>query len=306
MIRRKKKGILAAIAATLMISAPDPAAALEEKEPFADVKITSEQLSDTLYMLKGAGGNIGVSVGEDGVFIIDDQFAPLTDRILKAVRALSDQPVRFVINTHWHFDHTGGNENMAGAGAVVIAHDNVRKRMKTGAFMKAFDREIKPAPNGALPVVTFSKNISLHLNGEEARVVHIESAHTDGDAIVWFKDSNVMHMGDTFFYKMYPFIDLQSGGSVDGVIKNAEHVLTHIDDATKIIPGHGPQTDKAGLQAYVDMLVAVSGKVAQMKADGMSKDEVLAANPTSVYDANWHTGDAWRDRFVSILYEDSK
>ncbi len=276
----------------------------QDGDRFAKVKITTEKVSDNLYVLFGAGGNIGVSVGEDGIYLIDDQYAPLSGRILDALKILSDQSLRYVISTHWHGDHTGGNENMAQAGGQIIAHDNVRIRMRAGSYIKAFDMQVAPAKPEALAVITYSDAMSLHLNGEEARIKHVENSHTDGDSMVWFRASNVVYMGDTFFNLRYPLIDLSSGGSVDGVINVATATLSQIDDQTIIVPGHGPVTNKAGLKAYRDMLVTLQERVSALKTTGKTKDAVIAANPSVDFDDVWSTNDSWRDLFIGIIYDD--
>ncbi|TMH91498.1 MAG: MBL fold metallo-hydrolase, partial [Betaproteobacteria bacterium] len=183
------------------------ATAVSAQEDFSKVEIQTEKLADTVYMMTGSGGNLGLSVGEDAVFVIDDQFAPLTPKIQAAIAKLSSEPVKFVLNTHWHFDHTGGNENLGKAGAIIVAHENVRKRLSTEGFIEFFGMKTKPEPQIALPVVTFTRDISFHLNGDELVVTHAPRAHTDGDSMVRFGKSNVVHMGDTFFNKLYPFID---------------------------------------------------------------------------------------------------
>lgn len=285
-------------AATLAISMPTLAQ--------DDVQIKVEKLSDTISVLYGKGGNIGVSAGADGVFMIDDQYAPMSDKIRTAVAGLSDKPISYVINTHWHGDHTGGNENFGKTSSLIIAHDNIRKRMKSGGTIMPGNRVVPPSPKAALPIITFNDSLSLHLNGEEARLFHVPSAHTDGDGIIWFKGSNIIHMGDTFFYTMFPFIDHSSGGSIKGTIAAAELVLNMVDDKTQIIPGHGPVTDKAGLQAYKDMCITAFGKIAKMKESGMSLEDVIAAAPTSDFDKTWDTwGPEWKNRFVSALYEEA-
>lgn len=268
------------------------------------VQIKTEKVNGNIYVLFGAGGNIGVSVGDDGVYIVDDQFAPLTDKIKTAIAVLSDKPIRFAINTHFHGDHTGGNENLGADGTVIVAHDNVRVRMSEGSFVQAFNMRTPAQVGPALPVVTFNDQAGLHLNGEQARMHHVSNAHTDGDSIVHFEGSNVVHMGDTFFMGSFPFIDVPNGGSIDGVITAAGKVLSLVNDETRIIPGHGPVTDKNGLMTYRKMLVDVRAKVATMKADGKSLDEVRAANPLAEYlEANAGFGGEWPNTFLGFVYD---
>ncbi|MBO6504637.1 MAG: MBL fold metallo-hydrolase [Kordiimonadaceae bacterium] len=267
------------------------------------VQVRSEKVAGNVYVLFGAGGNIGVSVGEDGVFIVDDQFAPLTEKIKAAIAELSDKPIRFAINTHFHGDHTGGNENLGREGTVIVAHDNVRIRMAAGSFIKAFNNRTEPQDGFALPTVTFNDQASLHLNGEQTRMHHVSNAHTDGDSIVHFEGSNVVHMGDTFFNGRFPFIDVDSGGSIDGVIAAANKVLGIVDEGTRIIPGHGPVSDKAGLMMYRDMLVTVRDRVAEMKSAGNSLEEVVAAGVVDDFKENYGAGgEQWPAAFVSFVY----
>ena len=292
--------ILAVFAAALI------AAAASAQDDFSKVEIKTEKLADTVYMMTGSGGNLGVSVGEDAVFVIDDQFAPLTPKIQAAIAKLSSKPVKFVLNTHWHFDHTGGNENLGKAGAVIVAHENVRKRLSTEGFIAFFGMKTKPEPQIALPVVTFARDVTFRLNGDELVVTHVPRAHTDGDSIVEFRKSNVIHTGDTFFNKLYPFIDTSSGGTVNGVIQAADLVLRLADDDTKIIPGHGPLGNKADLQAYRDMLAAVSGRIRQLIRQGKTLDEVIAAKPTAKFDEVWGKGFLAPEKFVAMLYGNMK
>lgn len=279
-----------------------PATALAQGE-MSDVEIESSRLAPGIYMLTGRGGNIGVSAGEDGVFLIDDQFAPLTEKIRAAVAALHDGPVRFVINTHWHRDHTGGNENFAEAGAVIVAHENVRERMSVPQVMERAGRTVEPSPSGALPVVTFTRDLTLHLNGEPARVIHLAAAHTDGDAVVHFTGSNVLHAGDIFFNGMYPFIDVDSGGSVDGMIAAADELLAMTDADTKIIPGHGPLASRDDLRGYRDMLATVRDGVRAMIEEGRTLEEIKAAGLTADFDARYNRlGFFEPERWVEMVY----
>ena len=268
-----------------------------------DVSIKSIRITDSVYMLTGSGGNIRLSVGEDGVFLIDDQFAPLTDKILAAVAELTDDPIQFVVNTHWHPDHTGGNENLGEAGVIIVAHENVRKRMSTEQFIAAFNNRSPPSPAEALPVITFTDSITFHYNGDELRVAHMEPAHTDGDSVIFFRKANVVHMGDTYFNGMYPFIDVSSGGSIDGMIKAARRVLGQVNDQTKIIPGHGALSDVRGLRAYVEMLETVRGRVQKLVDEGNSREDVVAARPTRDFEARWGGGFLEPDKWVGILYD---
>ncbi len=273
------------------------------QQNFDEVQIETVPVADGLFMLVGSGGNIGLSVGADGAFLIDDQYAPLTDKIKAAVSAQTDQPIRFVVNTHWHGDHTGGNEHMGEAGAIIVAHENVRKRMSTEQFLKAFNMRRPPSPPGALPVVTFTDAVTFHWNGDDIRVFHVAPAHTDGDAVIHFQKANVIHAGDTFFNGMYPFIDTSTGGSLDGMIAAADRILALADDATKIIPGHGPLANKADLIAYRDMLDTVRARIREMIQAGKTRDEVVAAKPTADLDAAWGKGFLQPDVWVGIVYD---
>ena len=290
--------------ALLILAGTTPAALAQQN--FDNVQIEVVDVAEGVYMLVGSGGNIGVSAGDDGVFVIDDQYAPLTEKILAAIGTVSDQPVRFVVNTHWHGDHTGGNENMGAAGAVVVAHENVRARMSVDQFIEAFGRTVPASPPGALPVITFTNALTFHWNGDDLHTFHVEHAHTDGDAIIHFKASNVVHMGDTYFNGMYPFIDVSSGGGIDGMIAAADKVLAMIDDQTKIIPGHGPLSNKAELTAYRDMLATARGHIHALVSQGKSKEETVAAKPTSTLDAQWGGGFMQPDVWVGLVYDSLK
>jgi len=288
------------LSVVLVLAAASPAAA---QVNYDTVQIRTVKVAEGVYMLMGAGGNIGVSVGSDGVILIDDQFAPLSDKIKAAVAALGG-PIRFLLNTHWHFDHTGGNENFAKSGVVIVAHENVRRRMSVEQFISALNRREPPSPVAALPVVTFTDAITFYLNGDSINVFHVAAAHTDGDAVIWFRKANVMHMGDTFFNGRYPLIDLSSGGSIDGMVAAADRVLALVDANTKIIPGHGPLADRAALQVYRAMLATVRDRVRQAVAAGQTLAQVQAAKPTAEFDAVWGNGRITPALFVEIVYTD--
>jgi cyclase len=272
----------------------------------AEVKIESTKIADGVYMLTGQGGNIGLSVGEDGVFMIDDQFAPLTEKITAAIRGLSDKPIRFLINTHWHGDHTGGNENLGHAGAVIVAHENVRERMTKEQFLAAFNAKTPPAPPKALPVVTFNDAVTFHWNGEEIRVLHVAPAHTDGDSVIHFVKANVVHMGDTYFNGMFPFIDASTGGNIRGMIAAVDRVLKLTNNETKFIPGHGPLSGVAELKEYRAMLATAAERIQKLVSDGKTRDEAIAAKPTTDLNAKWGNGFLKPDAWVGIVYDGIK
>ena len=268
---------------------------------FDTIQVRSVLVAGSVHMLQGAGGNIGLVVGNDAVFVVDDQFAPLTPKVLAAIKAITPDPVKFVLNTHWHFDHTGGNENMGKAGALIFAHENVRRRMSTGQLIEALNRTEPASPHGALPVVTFTDTVTFHLNGDSIVVFHVAPAHTDGDAIVYFTKANVVHTGDVFVSAGFPFVDLSSGGSIDGIIRAAERIMVTTNAQTKIIPGHGPLTDRGRVKEYHDMLYVLRDRMRKEIAAKHTIEQVLASKITAEYDAAWPAN---RERFLRILYQE--
>lgn len=265
------------------------------------VQIKTYKLTESIYMLEGDGGNIGLITGKDGSVIIDDQFAPLSEKIKNAIKKVTDASVRFVINTHFHGDHVGGNENFGKDGAIIVAQSNSRLRMTTDQFNAIFKSTQKAAPYDALPKVTFGDSVTLHLNGETLQVMHIKNAHTDGDAIICFKESNVIHTGDVFVRYGLPFIDQEHGGSIDGMIAGVDVILNIANDNTKIIPGHGAIATKKDVAEYKNMLVTVRNRIADGIKQGKTLDDIMAMNPTKEYTAGFD-----RSAFIMLVYDSLK
>lgn len=269
-----------------------------------NVTINTTKLSNNTYLLKGSGGNILVSVGQDGVFMVDDQFAPLTEKIKEAISNITDQPVKFVINTHWHSDHTGGNENFGELGAVIISHDNVRERLSTEQFLAFFNRTVAPLPEKGLPIITFSDNMTIFQNGDEIRIIHVDNGHTDGDSIVYFTKNNVIHVGDDFNDKTYPLIDISSGGSIDGLISSLQTISSLIDDETKVVSGHSEISNKTKVNAFITMLKDVRQNVSQLIQNGESLEEIIASQPTSKYNEIYYDHSRLKPGdFVTMVYQ---
>ena len=289
---------LTALLLTLCASA---SIAQDKPEPAIQV----EQVAPGVHVLYGQAGNIGVSSGPDGVFLIDDQYAAMTPKVLEAVAGIHPGAPQFVLNTHWHTDHTGGNENLARQGSVIVAHDQARVRMGSEQFSEFFQRKTPASPAKALPVVTFNDSVSLHLNGDELRGIHAPQSHTDGDVFIHFRKANVIHTGDLMFAGMYPFIDLESGGSVDGVIAAVDRMLALADDKTRIIPGHGKVTDRAGLTAYRAMLATTNARMRELVKAGRTEDQILAAKPFADFDASLAWPFITVERYIRILFRDA-
>ncbi len=288
-----------ALLSLVLLAAPASA----DDARFADVQIASEPLAEGVWMMTGAGGNLLLVAGDGGALMVDDQFAPLTERILTAVGEATPQPLKWVVNTHWHGDHVGGNENLGGAGVVIVAHEGVRARMSTDQVMALWNKEVPAAPPVALPVVTFTETVTLFVGGHEVRVQHVEPAHTDGDSIVFLPGSDVLHMGDVFFNGLYPFIDVGSGGSLDGMIAGAQRGLALAGPATKIVPGHGPLASEADLEAYLAMLIGVRDAVRPLVEAGRTREQVVAAKPTAPFDEVWGGGFMEPDVFTGVVFD---
>ena len=290
-----KKFLLLIVSLLLVVTAS------AQQPDYSKVQMKATKVAENVYMLEGAGGNIGVSVGDDGLLIVDDQFAPLADKIRAALKGIADKKLHFILNTHWHGDHTGGNV-VFGPEATIIAHDNVRKRLATEQKSTVFNSTTPPSPKEALPVITFDQTLTVHFNGEEIRASHYPKGHTDGDSVIFFSASNVVHLGDDFFAGRFPFVDLESGGSVEGLVKNIGELITKIPADAKLIPGHGPISTLDDLKSYHRMLQQtteiVRGKIKAGKTLDQIKSEGLPAEW-----APWGTGFIKTDRWVETIYK---
>ncbi len=278
----------------------------QQETDFSKVQIKVTKVSGNIYMLQGEGGNIAASVGDDGIVIVDDQFAPLADKIQAALKGLgiTDKPVRFVINTHYHGDHTGGNTPLANGGSTVIAQDNVRKRLETGGMAGnggSVKMEVPPAAKGALPVITFEHDITVHLNGEDIRALHFPAGHTDGDAVIFFPNNNVVHMGDDFVRYGFPFIDVVSGGSVQGMISAMEKVPAELPANVRVIPGHGDISNLDDVHEYVKMLKETSA-VVQKAIDNHKTLEQMKQEKILEPWKKWSGDFIDSDKFIETLY----
>jgi glyoxylase-like metal-dependent hydrolase (beta-lactamase superfamily II) len=277
--------------------------ALAQQRDFSKVQIKTNKVTDNIYMLEGSGGNIGVLTGDDGVVLIDDQFAPLTEKIVAAIKEISDKDIRFLINTHIHPDHTGGNENLGKMGVDIIAHDNVRSRLAAGV------NNNPPLPKEGLPVVTFNDTVTFHMNGETVKAFKVGSAHTDGDTVIHFMDSNVIHTGDVFRTTSYPFIDKNNGGSFGGLLEVLQQLYDMSGAETVIIPGHGVITDREMVKQFRDMLVTIRDRVKEQIDQGKTLEEITAANVTAEYDERWAPppgGFFSKEAFIALVFNDLK
>ena len=278
------------------------AVSIRAQQPdYSKVQIKATKVAGSVYMLEGAGGNIGVSVGEDGILIVDDQFAPLADKIRAALKGLTDKKLHFILNTHWHGDHTGGNVAF-GPEAPIIAHDNVRKRLSTEQKSELFKNTTPPSPKEALPVITFDQSLSVHFNGEEIRVIHYPQGHTDGDSVIFFTSSNVIHLGDDFFAGRFPFVDLESGGTVEGLVKNIGEIIDKIPEGAKLIPGHGPISTVDDLKSYHRMLTQTTDIVRQKIAAGKTLAQIKTEGLPDEWKP-WGSGFIKTDLWLETIYK---
>ena len=280
------------------------AAAQKSDQKVAEPKIKTTELGSGIYVLFGPGGNIGLSIGDDGVYMIDDKFAGNAPEILERVAELTDQPVTYVLNTHLHGDHSGSNVQMKEVGATVMAHDNVRARMQTSYENTTFGRTVEPREAEALPVLTFSETATLHFNGQTVRAIHTPHAHTDGDSIVYFEEANIIHMGDNFFNGLFPFIDMDAGGHMDGMIASHNTALALANETTQIIPGHGPMSSKADLTAARDMLIDIRARVKAQMNEGKSLEAIIAGKPLA--DMSDYASFIKEDGIITFAYKSIK
>jgi glyoxylase-like metal-dependent hydrolase (beta-lactamase superfamily II) len=272
-------------------------------QDFEKVQIETIKVADGIYMLLGSGGNIGISAGEDGILLVDTQFSELMEKIKSAIAEINKGPIRIVLNTNWHYDHAYGNEPLGKSGALIVAHENSRMRMISEQHFPDFNMNIPAFPKDALPVVTFKDSLTLHFNGDEVQVIHIENAHSDADIVIFFRKANVIHTGDLYFTVLYPFIDISHGGSIDGMIAAAERIIGMTDENTKIIPGHGPLSNREELTKYRDMLVTVRDRIKSQIKEGKTLEEILASKPTSDFDKEQIKAIP-PEMFVRIIYND--
>jgi len=265
--------------------------------------VTIEKLSDAISMIQAGGGNIAVYESANGVFVIDNGLSDKRDAVTSAIEKVTDKPIRFLVNTHWHFDHAGNNEHFGKSDTTILAHENVRARLQSGGEVKAFNAKLDPAPKEALPVLTYTESIKVHLGEEAVHIQAVDPAHTDGDSFIIFPKANIIHTGDLFFNGFWPFIDASSGGSITGMIKAVETILTKADESTQIIPGHGPVASKEDLRAYHDMLIKVEGRLKASKRAGQSKEEWNNANPLADLDGKWGQGFLPTAKFTDIVWD---
>ena len=279
------------------------AVAAAQGQDFSKVEIKVTKVAGTVYMLEGAGGNIGASVGEDGIVVVDDQFAPLAPKIEAALKGITDKPVRFILNTHYHGDHTGGNAEFSKLG-TLIAQENVRKRLAECSTVKHFNMKTPPAPREALPIITFEHDVSVHLNGEDIEAIHFPHGHTDGDSVIFFPQSNAVHMGDDFVTYGFPFVDIDNGGSVSGMVAGVEKVLSMTKPDTKFIPGHGPLSTADDLRKFLTMLQETRAAVADAVKKHMTPEQMKKGKLLAKWEADYGKGFLKADDWIDALYDD--
>lgn len=278
--------------------------------PFAiasHLELSTTKLTDSMYVIHGSGGNVILSIGNDGIILVDDQYAPITEKMKSVIANITNKPIKFVINTHWHPDHVGGNEKLGEAGAIIISHDNVRKRLSNDQFFELINQTIPALSKKGLPIITFSDNMTFYQNNDEIRISYLDNGHTDGDSAVYFTQNNVIHVGDDFSDRAYPFMDLSTGGSIDGLISSLQSIISMIDNDTKVVAGHSGISNQTKVKDYVGMLIDVRSVISNMIKEGKTLDEIIQSKPTSQYDTTYRDYSFIKPKdFVTNLYESLK
>ena len=278
--------------------------------PFAiasHLELNTTKLTDNMYVIHGSGGNVILSIGNDGIILVDDQYAPVTEKMKSVIANITNKPIKFVINTHWHPDHVGGNEKLGEAGAIIISHDNVRKRLSNDQFFELINQTIPALSKKGLPIITFSDNMTFYQNNDEIRISYLDNGHTDGDSAVYFTQNNVIHVGDDFSDRAYPFMDLSTGGSIDGLISSLQSIISMIDNDTKVVAGHSGISNQTKVKDYVGMLIEVRSVISNMIKEGKTLGEIIQSRPTSQYDTTYQDYSFIKPKdFVTNLYESLK
>ena len=278
--------------------------------PFAiasHLELNTTKLTNSMYVIHGSGGNVILSIGNDGIILVDDQYAPVTEKMKSVIANITNKPIKFVINTHWHPDHVGGNEKLGEAGAIIISHDNVRKRLSNDQFFELINQTIPALSKKGLPIITFSDNMTFYQNNDEIRISYLDNGHTDGDSAVYFTQNNVIHVGDDFSDRAYPFMDLSTGGSIDGLISSLQSIISMINNDTKVVAGHSGISNQTKVKDYVGMLIDVRSVISNMIKEGKTLDEIIQSKPTSQYDTIYQDYSFIKPKdFVTNLYESLK
>ena len=268
------------------------------------LEINTTKLNENMYVIHGSGGNVLLSIGKDGVILVDDQYAPVTEKLKSVIANFTDQPIKFVINTHLHPDHVGGNEKLGEAGAIIVSHDNVRKRLSSDQFFEFINLTIPALSEKGLPIITFSQNMTFYQNDDEVKITHLDDGHTDGDSAVYFTKNNVIHVGDDFSDRSFPLMDLSSGGSIDGLILSLKKIISMLNEDTKIVGGHSGISNQTKVKDYLNMLIDVKGVISNMIREGKSLDEIIQSKPTSKYDTIYQDYSFIKPKdFVTNIYE---
>jgi glyoxylase-like metal-dependent hydrolase (beta-lactamase superfamily II) len=299
-----------ALAATALLLAASHAQAWKTASGFSmdfpSVTVETHPLTDHVYSLLGSGANVTASVGPDGILLVDSEFAPMTPKLKESLAKLSPAPIKYLIDTHWHSDHSGGNAGFAKDGTVVVAQASVLTRLSSPQYLPFFAMKTEAQPPEAWPRITYESEMTLRFNGEDVRLFHLGPAHTDGDTIVYFPQSNVLCMGDIYINGLYPIIDLGSAGTIDGYFPMIDKALAMIDDKTRVVPGHGPVGDKKSLTFYRDMLLTLRDRIAKLRQEGKSLAEIEKANPSKEFDAGWASDRVGPDNVTKMIYESMK